>query len=151
MSDIHTYTTSVQYSEMRKGVLSSEGLSSFEVASPPQFPGGHEGIWSPEHLFVASAEICLMTTFLSIAEKSRFEFVQYSSEAVGTLEKRAEGMLMTKIVIKPKVVIKDEAKKARTLLLLEKAEKYCLISNSMKSEVTIEPIVEVKSVVEQVD
>ncbi|MBI9094810.1 MAG: OsmC family protein [Sphaerochaeta sp.] len=141
MSDTHSYSTSVKYSEKRKGVLSSEGLPSFEVATPPQFPGGHEGIWSPEHLFVASAEVCLMTTFLSIAEKSHLEFVEYSSEAVGTLEKTAEGMVMTKIVIKPKVVIQDETKKERTLLLLEKAEKYCLISNSMKTEVTIEPMV----------
>lgn len=91
-----------------------------------------------------------MTTFLSIAEKSRLAFVQYSSEAVGTLEKTREGMLMTKIVIKPKVVIEDETKKDRTLLLLEKAEKYCLISNSMKTEVTIEPIVAVSTVAGQV-
>ncbi|MDT4761084.1 OsmC family protein [Sphaerochaeta sp. PS] len=143
MSDTHTYTTSVTYTELRKGVLSSEGLSSLEVATPPQFPNGHEGIWSPEHLFVASAEVCLMTTFLSIAEKSRLEFLHYSSEAVGTLEKTEEGMVMTNIVIKPKVVIKDGSKVERTLLLLEKAEKYCLISNSMKSEVSIEPTVEV--------
>ncbi|HHT79868.1 MAG TPA: OsmC family peroxiredoxin, partial [Spirochaetales bacterium] len=101
----------------------------------------HEGIWSPEHLYVASAEICLMTTFLSIAEKSRLEFVGYSSEAIGTLEKTTEGMLMTKIVIKPTVIIQDESKRDRTLLLLEKAEKYCLISNSMKTEVTMEPTV----------
>ncbi len=144
MSDTHTYTTKVTYAEQRKGVLSSDGLPSLEVATPPQFPGGHQGIWSPEHLFVASAEICLMTTFLSIADKSRLEFARYSSEAVGTLEKTAEGMLMTKIVIKPKVVISDETKKGRTLLLLEKAEKYCLISNSMKTEVTIEPVVVVE-------
>ncbi|MDY0287211.1 MAG: OsmC family protein [Sphaerochaeta sp.] len=150
MSDTHTYTTSVTYTEQRKGVLSSEGLAPFEIATPPQFPGGHEGIWSPEHLYVASAEICLMTTFLSIAEKSRLEFVSYSSEAVGTLEKVEKGMLMTKIVIRPKVVITDEGKKERTLLLLEKAEKYCLISNSMKTEVTLEPIVEVRAEADQV-
>ncbi|NBK20615.1 MAG: OsmC family peroxiredoxin [Spirochaetia bacterium] len=144
MSDTHTYTTHVTYTGQRKGMLSSEGLSSLEVATPPQFPGGHEGIWSPEHLYVASAEICLMTTFLSIAEKSRLEFAQYSSEAVGTLEKTDEGMVMTRIVIRPKVVIADESKRERTLLLLEKAEKYCLISNSMKTEVTIEPLVEVE-------
>ncbi|MGB4407133.1 MAG: OsmC family protein [Sphaerochaeta sp.] len=141
MSDTHSYSTSVKYREMRKGVLSSEGLPSFEIATPAQFPGGHEGIWSPEHLFVASAEICLMTTFLSIAEKSRLEFAEYSSEAVGTIEKTAEGLLITKIVIKPKVVISDEAKRERTLSLLAKSEKYCLISNSMKTEVTIEPVV----------
>lgn len=144
MANNHVYTTSLRYTEQRKGMLSAEGLPSFEVATPPQFPQGHEGIWSPEHLFVAAAEVCLMTTFLSIAEKSRLEFVEYTSSAEGVLEQTAEGMLMTKIIIKPKVIIQDASKVERAFLLLEKAEKYCLISNSMKSEVSIKPTVELQ-------
>ena len=85
-----------------------------------------------------------MTTFLSIAEKAKLAFKSYKSEAVGTLEKVENGMLMTKIHIKPTVVIDDESQMEKTVQLLEKAEKYCLISNSMKTEVTIEPIVLVK-------
>jgi len=144
MSDIHTYETSVQWTKQRKAALISKGLPSLEVATPPQFPGGHEGIWSPEHLFTASAEICLMTTFLSIAEKAKFPFINYTSTAVGTMEKTDTGFLMTKIVIKPTLSVDDELLREKGLKLLEKAEKYCLISNSMKSEVILEPTVVVK-------
>jgi organic hydroperoxide reductase OsmC/OhrA len=118
-------------------VLVTVGLSLATVAL-------FEGIWSPEHLYTAAAEVCLMTTFLSIAEKAKLAFKSYKSEAVGTLEKVEKGMLMTKIHIKPTVVIDDESQMEKTVQLLEKAEKYCLISNSMKTEVTIEPIVLVK-------
>ncbi len=141
MSDMHTYRTAVEWTKQRRAALSSALLPTLEVATPPQFPGGHEGIWSPEHLFTAAAEVCLMTTFLSLAEKANLVFKSYKSEAEGTLEKVEKGMLMSKIHIKPTVVIDDESQREKTLQLLEKAEKYCLISNSMKTEVTIEPIV----------
>jgi len=139
MTDTHTYTTSLQWNKDRKGILYSQGLPNLEVATPPEFPKGHPGIWSPEHLFVAAAEVCLMTTFLSIAENSKFEFSAYSSSAVGTLEKVETGFMVTRILIRPRIVITDQAKIDRALKLIEKAEKYCLVSNSMKTEVTIEP------------
>ncbi len=141
MSDTHTYETSIQWTKQRRAALSSHGLPTLEVATPPQFPQGHEGIWSPEHLFTAAAEACLMTTFLAIAEKSHLPFKAYNSKAVGTLEKTDFGMLMTKIVISPTIVVAEEGLKEKGLKLLEKAEKHCLISNSMKCEVTIEPTV----------
>ena len=145
MSDIHTYTTNVQWSAMRKGKLGTKGMPTIEVATPPEFPGGHPGIWSPEHLFVGSAEICLMTTFLSIAEKSKLVFLNYTSEATGTLEKTDAGMQFARIVITPTVVVSSDDDVERTVKILEKAERYCLISNSMKTEVSIEPKVVVRS------
>lgn len=144
MSDIHTYTTNVQWSAMRKGKLGTKGMPTIEVATPPEFPGGHPGIWSPEHLFVGSAEICLMTTFLSIAEKSKLVFLNYTSEATGTLEKTDAGMQFTRIVITPTVVVSSDDDVERTVKILDKAERYCLISNSMKTEVSIEPKVVVR-------
>ena len=144
MAEIHTYTTNVQWSAMRKGKLGTKGMPTIEVATPPEFPGGHPGIWSPEHLFVGSAEICLMTTFLSIAEKSKLVFLNYASEATGTLEKTDAGMQFTRIVITPTVVVSSDDDVERTVKILEKAERYCLISNSMKTEVSIEPKVVVR-------
>jgi organic hydroperoxide reductase OsmC/OhrA len=62
----------------RKGKLCSPELSKengpcIEVATPPEFPKGMPGIWSPEHLFTAAVSSCLMTTFLAIAENSKQE------------------------------------------------------------------------------
>ncbi|RMH71247.1 MAG: OsmC family peroxiredoxin [Gemmatimonadetes bacterium] len=139
MADKHIYTTSLRWDEQRKGILSSEGLPDIEVATPPEFPKGHPGIWSPEHLFVASAEICLMTTFLAIAENSKLEFTSYSSSAEGVLEKTENGFMITEITLRPRIVIPHEDKRDRAIRIITKAEKVCLISNSMKTAVHLEP------------
>ncbi len=144
MGEYHTFTTNVQWTVQRKAVLSSPSLPPIEVGSPSYFPGGHEGIWSPEHLYTASAEICLLNTFLLLAEKTRFPFIGYKSEAEGTMETTENGLLMTKILIKPKVVVASPELQKKALSLLEKAEKFCLISNSMKTTVTIEPAIVVQ-------
>lgn len=145
MSDSHSYTTRLEWKETRKGIVTSAGLPTLEVATPPEFPGGIGGIWSPEHLYVASAEVCLMTTFLAIAENSRLEFTAYSSEATGTLEKTESGFQITKIVIRPHVIVGDEALVDRAKRIVEKAEQHCLISSSMKTEIELDVTVSVGS------
>ena len=139
MSERHAYRTNVQWSTKRKGKLSTFGMPTIEVATPPEFPSGHPDIWSPEHLFVGAAEVCLMTTFLAIAEKSKLQFVNYVSEAEGTLEKTESGFQVTTIVIRPKVTVTVAEDLQRAVKLLHKAEAHCLISNSMKTTVSIEP------------
>lgn len=141
MSEKHTYTTAVEWTKERRAALSSRGLPTIEVATPPNFPGGHEGIWSPEHLYTAAAEVCLMTTFLSFAERANLDFLSYKSEADGILDKVEKSLLMTRIHIKPTITVAHEADREEALKLIERAERYCLISNSMKSEVTVEAIV----------
>lgn len=141
MSEKHTYSTAVEWTKERRAALSSRGLPTIEVATPPNFPGGHEGIWSPEHLYTAAAEVCLMTTFLSFAERANLDFLSYKSEADGILDKVEKSLLMTRIHIKPTITVANEADREEALKLIERAERYCLISNSMKSEVTVEAIV----------
>ena len=80
-----------------------------------------------------------MTTFLAIAENSKLPFLSYASTAEGRLEKTAEGYRMTEILIKPRVTVPGEEHIERALRVLEKAEKHCLISNSMKTVVRIQP------------
>ena len=65
----YTYRTSVRWSQQKKGNISSPGKPEIEVATPPEFKG-HEGIWSPEDLFVASVNVCVMSTFLAFAERA---------------------------------------------------------------------------------
>ncbi len=71
----------------RKGLMTAAGIQQeIEVATPPQFPKGIEGIWSPEHLFAAAVSSSLMTTFLSIAENSGLVFTSFACNAKGRLE-----------------------------------------------------------------
>lgn len=136
-SKVYTYRTSVKWTGQKLGVASSPGKPDIQVATPPEFKG-HEGIWSPEDLFVASVNVCVMTTFLAYAERAGLSFTDYESEAEGRLELADGKFQVTSVTLKPKVTLKagEDAGKARELLA--KAEANCLISNSIKSNVTVE-------------
>ena len=137
--DKHTYNVSLKWEEGRKGIVSSPELpSKIEVATPPEFDKGIPGIWSPEHLFTASILSCFMTTFLAIAEYSKFEFKDFSCSAQGTLEKVEGKFLMTEIILKPVLVVADITQKEKAERILQKSETACLISNSIKTRVHLE-------------
>jgi peroxiredoxin-like protein len=135
---MHSYLVNLKWNEGRIGDISSPELTSkIEIATPPQFPKGVDGIWSPEHLFTAAVNSCFMTTFLSIAENSRLEFTEFSCSAIGNLDQIDGKFLMTEIILNPVLVISKEADKDKALRVLEKSEKACLISNSIKSNVIL--------------
>jgi organic hydroperoxide reductase OsmC/OhrA len=139
MDDIHYYSTKVEWCEGRIGELSSPTFPSIKVATPPEFKSGVPNIWSPEHLFVASINICLMTTFLAVAENSNLEFISFSSEATGKLEKIDGRYMISEVELNPVVKIKDEKFREKTLRIIDKSEKGCLISNSAKSKIILNP------------
>lgn len=135
---MHQYNVHLKWTSDRKGEISSPELNTtIEVATPPQFPKGIEGIWSPEHFLTAAVNSCFMTTFLAIAENSRLEFKSFNCEAVGKLEQIEGKYLMTEVELNPVLVITKEEDKEKALRILDKSEKACLISNSIKSKVIL--------------
>ena len=116
-----------------------ESGQEIEVATPPEF-GGHEGIISPEDLFVSSANVCFMTTLLGTIKNMGIDLISYDSEAEGILETVNKGKIFTKIIIRPRIKARESEDKIR--LLLSHAEKRCLVANSMKTQVVIEPEIE---------
>ena len=55
METVHYYNVDLNWQADRKGMMSSPVLqSTIEVATPPEFPKGMSGIWTPEHLLVAA-------------------------------------------------------------------------------------------------
>lgn len=131
------YQTAVRWTEQRKGVISCAGKPEVLVATPPEFKG-HDGIWSPEDLFVASVNVCLMTTFLAVAERAGLAFSSYESTAEGRLELVEGKFQFTAITIKPVIALKPGGDATNAKDLIGKAERSCLISNSMKPTVTLE-------------
>lgn len=146
--DTHLYNVEVTWNEERKGMMCSPELTTpvgekgcIEVATPPQFPKGIPGIWSPEHLLTAAVGSCLMTTFLAIAENSKLEFTAFSCKSQGRLEKIDGKLLMTKVDLEPHVTIEHEKDRDKALRILEKSEAACLISNSINATVTVKPTI----------
>ncbi|MEQ1585255.1 MAG: OsmC family protein [Cyclobacteriaceae bacterium] len=150
--EAHFYNVQIEWNKDRKGVMCSPELTTptlgggcIEVATPPEFPKGIPGIWSPEHLFTASVSSCLMTTFLAIAENSKLEFTRFHCDSKGKLDQVDGKFLMTEVILEPTVTIVDEKDRERAERVLTKAEAACLISNSIKSNVIMIPKIVVVS------
>lgn len=134
----YCYDVEIEWKGERRGILRAPNLPSVLVDAPPEFKGKGED-WTPEHLFVAAVNTCFMMTFLAVAENSRLELVKFCSMARGKLEQvEGAGYRMTEITIKPQVVLRSGHDLARSARILEKAEKGCLISNSIKTAVKVE-------------
>jgi peroxiredoxin-like protein len=143
MDNVHYYNINVKWDEGRIGTLSSDSLPNIKIATPPEFPKGVAGIWSPEHLFVSSVAICLMTTFLAIAENSSLPYNSFSCDAEGKLEKVEGSFMISEIELKPKVVVPEEKYREKAGRIVEKSEKMCLISNSVKTKIILSPEIKI--------
>lgn len=149
--ETHLYNVNIRWSRDRKGMMCSPeiensllaGRSCIEIATPPQFPNGVAGLWSPEHLFTAAVSSCLMTTFLAIAENSKLEFKDFFCRSTGKLEKVDGRFLMTEVKLNPSVTIAWEKDREKAERVLKKSEEACLISNSIRSIVVMAPVVNI--------
>lgn len=151
----HYYQVTLNWSQDRKGLMCSPELSApvgengcIEVATPPQFPKGIPGIWSPEHLFTAAVTSCFMTTFLSIAENSNLAFQSFSCQAKGKLDKVDGKLQMTEVILEPVLRIPADKDRDKAMRILQKTESACLITHSIKSDVTMNAVVEVGAATE---
>ncbi|MBI5594645.1 MAG: OsmC family protein [Elusimicrobia bacterium] len=132
----HRYETSLHRTEGRRAVLKYGEARPLDGAPPPQFDGP-DGAWSPEALLLSAAELCLMTTFLALAERARLEVPGYQSASEGTLDKTADGLAFTRVVQRVRLALAP-ADAERGAELLKKAKKHCIVSNALKTPPELE-------------
>ncbi|MDZ7718434.1 MAG: OsmC family protein [Balneolaceae bacterium] len=141
LPDQHQYDVHLSWKEGKTGELSSPGINeTIEVATPPEFPGGVDGVWSPEHLYTASVVSCFFTSFTAIAAYSKLNFKDLKIESSGYMSRNEDGKyVMNKVRLKPVLTIEDETREKKAYRILEKAEEICLITRSIQSEIIFEP------------
>lgn len=102
---------------------------------------GNPGGVDPEALLTSAVSSCHMLTFLALCAVKGYVAVSYEDEAVGILEKNAEGkMVVSHIVLRPRVVFEGEAPDPERLVMMhERAHKSCFISNSVRTVIDIQP------------
>jgi len=138
-SPTYFYDTQVHWNGQRRGSLRASGLPELAMSTPPEFKG-EPGLWTPEHLFVAAAEFCLMATFIGISEISKLAVAGYRSKARGRLDKpEGKGLMFTEIVISPVVELDRLEDIPQAQRVMAKAENSCLVANSMLTHVRVEP------------
>ena len=126
----------------RRGIAELESPSlSISFGVPPEFQG-ESGVWTPEHFFLSAITSCFLTTFAAIAELSHFSFGGLNITTEGVIEKAADGLQFTRVILRPELRIAHDDDHERALRLIEKAERSCLIARSLKCPVSVEATIQ---------
>lgn len=95
----------------------------------------------PEEAFVAAIASCHMLWFLSLAAKRGFVVDTYSDDAVGVMEKNAQGkMAITRVALRPQISVVGEKIPSPSDIdaLHHAAHENCFIANSVRTEISVE-------------
>ena len=106
---------------------------------------GDPRILNPEQLLVMAASSCQMLWFLHLAAKARIDVVEYSDDASGLMPEDDKPVRITEITLRPRITIAGEASEGRVRGLVKTAHEHCFIANSLTSEMSIEPRIEIRA------
>jgi organic hydroperoxide reductase OsmC/OhrA len=122
--------------------LASPGVPNIESAGPAEF-GGPGDRWSPETLLVASVADCFILSFKAIARASKMEWVSLTCDVVGDLDRVEKVTQFVKFNVRATLVVPETTDEGKALRLLDKAERSCLITNSLIADSHLEAEVRV--------
>jgi organic hydroperoxide reductase OsmC/OhrA len=123
----------------RDHTWSFDGPLTMTATAAPAYLGNPANV-DPKEAFVASLSSCHMLTFLAIACKQKFVFDSCEDEAVGHMEKNANGkMAIARVELRPQ--IRRHGNRIPCAEELDKmhhsAHVNCFIANSVKTDVAV--------------
>jgi organic hydroperoxide reductase OsmC/OhrA len=87
----HRFPVDVRWLEGKITMASVPGKQPLEVATPPEFQGGVEGVWSPEDLFVGAVATCYAVTLVSAARRRGVPVRSLEVRSFGDVTRRPDG------------------------------------------------------------
>jgi organic hydroperoxide reductase OsmC/OhrA len=127
----HVYTVSAEASATGMVSVTSPGLPRLDTAPPPEFDGP-EGHWSPETLFVAAIADCFILTFRGVSCAARFDWISLQADVDGTLERDSGVTQFVRYITRAVLTVQPNTDHSKARELLERAEKVCLVANSLR-------------------
>jgi peroxiredoxin-like protein len=122
--------------------LTAERLTPLRSASPAEFDGPGDR-WSPETLLVGAVADCFILAFRAIARASKLPWISLDCEVSGTLDRVERVTQFTRFDMRARLVVPHEEDADRARHALEKAERNCLISSSLKGSFVLGTSVEI--------
>ena len=154
MARTATYHTSVQWKGGHWGRIRMGNGPEMDFSAPPD-AHGHAGVLTPEDAFVAAVNTCVMMMFIWATERFKLDLVSYDCDTEGTkLIELDRTETFTRVALHPRIVVRagqseTEIVRKRVQRALDSAVKYSLVANSIKSEIVIEPAIEITPLVRQ--
>jgi organic hydroperoxide reductase OsmC/OhrA len=117
--------------------------ATLKLSGDPAFRGDAKLI-NPEQLLVMAAASCQLLSFLAVAARKRLDVVDYEDRAEGFMPEDEKPVRITRIVLKPRIVVKSGTKEA-VLKAVEIGHHECYIANSLKTDIQVEPEIIIQS------
>lgn len=119
--------------------IQASSTSTIANSSDPKFQGD-PAFWSPENLLVASLSACHQLWYLSLCAKAGIVVAAYEDVAVGIMvEDQDGGGQFERVLLQPRVTLKNAADRPRAAALHEQAHALCFIARSVNFPVECEP------------
>jgi len=129
----HTYSVTAGGAATGLVPVESQGLPRLDTAPPREFDGPGD-VWSPETLLVAAIADCYILTFRGISRAAKFDWVELTCVVEGVVERVNGVTRFTGYSNRATLTVKSGADHAKGDELLERAERVCLVSNSLLGE-----------------
>lgn len=126
----HVYGASATGAAMGMVTVESGGLPALVTAPPAEFDGPGD-VWSPETLMMAAIADCYILTFRGVSRAAKFDWVGLKCEVQGVLERVAGVTRFTGYTNTATLKVGPGADHAKAEELMERAERVCLVNNSL--------------------
>jgi len=139
---VHSFNVEMKWNiETGNGTMTSGRRMPVCFAPPVEF-GGTDAVWSPEQLLASAVASCYMTTFLHFAKMLKIKIRDFYVDVKMEIEKKDKlGFKATKYLVHPEISFETRQDEQTILDLLSKAKRYCIISNSVNGDISVEPII----------
>ena len=124
--------------------LTAERLAILRSASPAEFDGPGDR-WSPEMLLVGAVGDCLVLTFRAVARAAMLPWTSLQCRVTGTLDRIDRITQFTGFEVHATLGVPAGTDPERARRALEKAERNCLIANSLKAPIHLVPEIAVSA------
>jgi organic hydroperoxide reductase OsmC/OhrA len=116
-----------------------QGAITIDGSASPAFRGDADRV-DPEEAYVASLSACHMLSFLAICARKRLTVDAYEDDAVGTMEKGANGKFwVSRVMLHPRVSFAPGTvmNPATLAEIHHQSHVECFIANSVKTDVSV--------------
>ncbi len=124
----------------RTVTLSIEGKPDLKASADKAFRGDG-ALWNPEDMLVAALAECHLLSYLHACVTLGVVVVEYSDAATGVMEVVGNGGRFREVVLRPRVVVAEQAMIADARRAHSLAHEWCFIANSVNFPVRHEATV----------
>jgi uncharacterized OsmC-like protein len=137
------YKNKVEWQGEHRGYTWCQNGVEMAFSAPPDLYG-LPNVMTPEDAFMASSNTCYFMMVVWAAERFKMDLLSFECEAEGEVEEFLDRTSwFKKIVLYPKLSVRGKSRET-VQRALDMALKYSTINQTLKSEIVIQPTIEIQ-------